>query len=165
MTQTADTLGRLGAEDPGSIKPLLLLKVAIGPEAKKGPCTALGWEKLSIVEPYPDAHGMVPLQVDEELVFDVLVGDATKSDLWSEILTKFLEDEMSEHLQTDRYEQTEKGTGYRHGAYERQLTTPLGPVSVAMPRCDDRSFSTTVVDGPQVPKNGRVLLMTGGGAK
>lgn len=102
---------------------------------------------------------MAPLQVDEELVFDVLVGDATKSDLWSEILNQFLEAEMSEHLQADRYEQTEKRTGYRHGSYERQLTTRVGPVTLQVPRCDDGSFSTMIFERYQRSEKALALAL------
>lgn len=89
---------------------------------------------------------MAPLQVDEGLVFDVLVGDATERDLWSEILNQFLEAEMSEHPQADRDEQTEKRTGHRHGSYERELTTRVGPVTLQAPRCDNGSFSTMIFE-------------------
>jgi transposase-like protein len=57
-----------------------------------------------------------------------------------------LQAEVTEHLGADRYERSDARSGYRHGSYERELTTCVGRLTLEVPRCKDGSFSTKLFD-------------------
>lgn len=104
---------------------------------------------------------MAPVELDEELVINVLSGTSDVEELWEEILNQVLQAEMTEHLQADRYERSDERTAYRHGSYERKLTTRLGTLELEVPRCDDGSFSTKLFERYQRSEKALVLaLMT-----
>jgi transposase-like protein len=102
---------------------------------------------------------MAPAHVDDQQIFDVLSGDRELADLWQDILNQTLQAEMSEHLQADRYEQTEEREGYRHGSYERKLTTRVGRLTLEVPRCQDGSFSTELFERYQRSEKALVLAL------
>ena len=76
----------------------------------------------------------------------ILFGDAGPEVLMQKMFNKVLQAEMTEHLGADRYERSEERTGYRHGSYERELTTRVGRLTLEVPRAQDGSFSTELFD-------------------
>jgi hypothetical protein len=66
--------------------------------------------------------------------------------LMQKMFNEVLQAEMTEHLGADRYERSEDRTGYRHGSYERELTTRVGRLTLEVPRAQDGSFSTELFD-------------------
>jgi transposase-like protein len=57
-------------------------------------------------------------------------------DLMSSMLQKILNAQFEEHIGVSKYERNEERRGYRNGAYERQLKTPVGQITLSV--CRDR---------------------------
>lgn len=102
---------------------------------------------------------MALVELDDELVINVLSGNADVERLWEEILNQVLQAEMTEHLKAGRYERSDDRTAYRHGSYERKLTTRLGRLELEVPRCDDGSFSTELFERYQRSEKALVLAL------
>jgi len=82
----------------------------------------------------------------EEELEQVLFGNAGVDLLMEKLLNEVLQAEMTEHVGADRYERSEDRSGYRHGSYERELTTRVGTLELEVPRAQDGSFSTELFD-------------------
>ena len=68
--------------------------------------------------------------------------------LLSRVLSAGLEAELGEHLGYDRHAVVGRNTGNsRNGAYQRTVTTEVGPVEVTMPR--DRNATFDPKAGPE----------------
>jgi len=89
----------------------------------------------------------------------ILFGDAGVEVLMQKMFNKVLQAEMTEHLGADRYERSEERTGYRHGSYERELTTRVGRLTLEVPRAQDGSFSTELFDRYQRSEKALVLAL------
>lgn len=89
----------------------------------------------------------------------ILFGDAGVDVLMQKMFNKVLQAEMTEHLGADRYERNEERTGYRHGSYERDLTTRVGRLTLEVPRAQDGSFSTKLFDRYQRSEKALVLAL------
>jgi len=95
----------------------------------------------------------------EEELEQVLFGNAGVDLLMEKLLNEVLQAEMTEHLGADRYERSEERTGYRHGSYERELTTRVGTLELEVPRAQDGSFSTELFDRYQRSEKALVLSL------
>jgi putative transposase len=61
-------------------------------------------------------------------------------------LNRFLDAEISEHLQAGPYERSDARTGYRNGYGARQLKTRVGTISLAVPMDRDGTFRSELFD-------------------
>jgi putative transposase len=61
-------------------------------------------------------------------------------------LNRFLDAEISEHLQAGPYERSDARTGYRNGYRARQLKTRVGTISLAVPMDRDGTFRSELFD-------------------
>jgi len=95
----------------------------------------------------------------EEELEQVLFGNAGVDLLMEKHLNEVLQAEMTEHLGADRYERSEDRSGYRHGSYERELTTRAGTLELEVPRSQDGSFSTELFDRYQRSEKTLVLSL------
>jgi putative transposase len=89
----------------------------------------------------------------------ILFGDAGVEVLMQKIFNEVLQAEMTEHLGADRYERNEDRSGYRHGSYERELTTRVGKLTLEVPRAQDGSFSTELFERYQRSEKALVLAL------
>ncbi len=63
------------------------------------------------------------------------------------IFEELLEEELSEHLQAERYERTDGRRGERNGSYSRDLITPVGKIEqLRVPRSREGGFLTEVFE-------------------
>ncbi len=99
------------------------------------------------------------LTFSEEELEQVLFGNAGVDLLMEKLLNEVLQAEMTEHLGADRYERSEDRSGYRHGSYERELTTRVGTLELEVPRAQDGSFSTELFDRYQRSEKALVLSL------
>jgi len=95
----------------------------------------------------------------EEELERILFGDGGLEVLMEKMLNNVLQAEMTEHLGADRYERSEDRTGYRHGSYERELTTRVGQLTLEVPRAKDGSFSTKLFGRYQRSEKALVLAL------
>lgn len=95
----------------------------------------------------------------EEELEQILFGDRGIEVLMEKMLNNVLQAEMTEHLGADRYERSEDRTGYRHGSYERELTTRVGQLTLEVPRAKDGSFSTKLFGRYQRSEKALVLAL------
>ena len=95
----------------------------------------------------------------EEELEQVLFGNAGVDLLMEKLLNEVLQAEMTEHVGADRYERSEDRSGYRHGSYERELTTRVGTLELEVPRAQDGSFSTELFDRYQRSEKALVLSL------
>jgi putative transposase len=95
----------------------------------------------------------------EEELEQVLFGNAGVDLLMEKLLNEVLQAEMTEHIGADRYERSEERAGYRHGSYERELTTRVGTLELEVPRAQDGSFSTELFDRYQRSEKALVLSL------
>jgi putative transposase len=61
-------------------------------------------------------------------------------------LNRFLDAEISEHLQAGPYERSDARTGYRNGYRARQLKTRVGTISLSVPMDREGTFRTELFD-------------------
>jgi putative transposase len=61
-------------------------------------------------------------------------------------LNRFLDAEITEHLQAGPYERREGRTGYRNGYRARQLKTRVGSITLAVPMDRDGTFKTELFE-------------------
>ena len=61
-------------------------------------------------------------------------------------LNRFLDAEITEHLQAGPYERREGRTGYRNGYRARQLNTRVGTITLAVPMDRDGTFKTELFE-------------------
>lgn len=99
------------------------------------------------------------LTFSEEELERILFGDGGLEVLMEKMLNNVLQAEMTEHLGADRYERSEDRTGYRHGSYERELTTRVGQLTLEVPRAKDGSFSTKLFGRYQRSEKALVLAL------
>ncbi len=95
---------------------------------------------------------------DEELE-KILLGDRGRDLLMEKVFNQVLQAEMTEHLGADRYERSEDRSDHRNGSYERKLTTPVGHLTLEVPRCKDGSFSTKLFQRYQRSEKALVLAL------
>ena len=116
-----------------------------------------------------DRGDLVPAEIVDHDSLNVIAGqlvEAARSDgvaltgdggllpaLLSRVLSAGLEAELGDHLGYDRHAADGRNTGNsRNGAYQRTVTTEVGPVEVTMPRDRNSTF-----DPKLVPKGERRL--------
>ena len=61
-------------------------------------------------------------------------------------LNRFLDAEITEHLQADPYERSDARTGYRNGYRSRRLNTRVGTLTLFVPMDRDGTFKTELFD-------------------
>ncbi len=61
-------------------------------------------------------------------------------------LNRFLDAEITEHLQAGPYERSEGRTGYRNGYRPRQLKTRVGTIALAVPMDREGTFKTELFE-------------------
>lgn len=79
--------------------------------------------------------------------------------LLEEILNQVLQAQATEQLQAEPYERNGERQGYRNGYREREITTRVGSVTLAVPRLRDGSFSTEMFARYQRSEQALVLAM------
>ncbi len=78
---------------------------------------------------------------------EVLVDDpGFLRDLVEAALNRFLDAEISEHLQAGHYERSEARSGYRNGYRPRQLRTRVGTLNLAVPMDRDGTFKSELFE-------------------
>jgi len=78
---------------------------------------------------------------------EALVNDPTfLRQLVEAALNRFLDAEITEHLQADPYERSDARTGYRNGYRSRQLNTRVGTLTLFVPMDRDGTFKTELFD-------------------
>lgn len=97
--------------------------------------------------------------VDAEVVQQVLQRDDGLAQLVSAVLDQILEAQVTEQLQADRYERTERRQGYRNGTRPRRLTTRVGTVELQVPQVRDGQFSTELFARYQRSEQALVLAL------
>lgn len=89
-----------------------------------------------------------------------LIDKSVKDDLSKTILTtvfnQLMEEQRTQYIQADEYERSDERTSQRNGYYEREWTTRIGTLSLAVPRTRDGKFSPDVFDRYQ--RNEKALL-------
>src|SRR5258707_1417646 len=81
------------------------------------------------------------ITLNEQTLQRLFTGDRQLARLLESILNQVLEAQVSEHLQTGRYERTEERQGYRNGYKPRQLTTRVGTLTLQVPQVREGGFS------------------------
>ncbi len=76
-------------------------------------------------------------------------------------LNRFLDAEISEHLQAGPYERSDARTGYRNGYRARQLKTRVGTISLAVPMDREGSFRAELFDRYQRSEKASVRRTAG----
>jgi putative transposase len=64
----------------------------------------------------------------------LFTSDHQFAQLLQSILNQVLEARVSKQVQTQRYERTDERQGYRNGNGPRQLTTPVGTLTLRVPQ-------------------------------
>lgn len=82
-------------------------------------------------------------------------GDTAKSILTT-IFNQLMENQRTEYIHADNYEQSEKRHSQRNGYYERTFTTRVGTLNLKVPRTRDGEFSPTIFERYQ--RNEKALL-------
>lgn len=75
------------------------------------------------------------------------------------LLQRFLEAEMAEHLQARPYERTTERKGYRNGYKSRQLKTRVGTLQLLVPRDREGSFKSELFARYQRTEKALVLAL------
>ncbi|HHT54068.1 MAG TPA: IS256 family transposase [Clostridiales bacterium] len=79
--------------------------------------------------------------------------------LLEEILNQVLQAQATEQLQAEPYERNGERQGYRNGFREREITTRVGSLTLAVPRLRNGSFSTELFERYQRSEQALVLAM------
>lgn len=92
-------------------------------------------------------------QIQFNLNMDFLKEAVIKSDIEAVtksaivlVLNEFMEKERDDYLKADAYERTDSRRDYRNGYYERDLTIPIGKITLRVPRTREGGFSTAVFE-------------------
>ena len=85
--------------------------------------------------------------------------DDAYAKLLEEILNQVLQAQATEQLQAEPYERNGERQGYRNGFREREITTRVGPLTLAVPRLRNGSFSTELFERYQRSEQALVLAM------
>ena len=75
------------------------------------------------------------------------------------ILNQVLQAQVTEQLQAEPYERNGERQGYRNGLREREITTRVGPLTLAVPRLRSGTFSTELFERYQRSEQALVLAM------
>jgi putative transposase len=78
-------------------------------------------------------------------------------DVISHTLQKILDAQFEQHIGANKYERSEERKGYRNGAYERQLKTRVGNITLSVCRDRDGAFQPHVFARYQ--RNEKALVM------
>lgn len=82
-------------------------------------------------------------------------GDAAKSILTT-VFNQLMENQRTEYIHADNYEQSKNRQSQRNGYYERTFTTRIGTLDLKVPRTRDGKFSPTIFERYQ--RNEKALL-------
>lgn len=89
-----------------------------------------------------------------------LIDKSVKDDLSKTILTtvfnQLMEEQRTQYIQANEYERSDERISQRNGFYEREWTTRIGTLSLAVPRTRDGKFSPDIFDRYQ--RNEKALL-------
>lgn len=89
-----------------------------------------------------------------------LIDKSAKDDLSKTILTtvfnQLMEEQRTQYIQANEYERSDERISQRNGFYEREWTTRIGTLSLAVPRTRDGKFSPDIFDRYQ--RNEKSLL-------
>ncbi len=85
--------------------------------------------------------------------------DEAFSKLLSSILNQVLDAQSTEQIGAERYERNGKRKAYRNGLRERQMTTRIGTITLAVPRHRQGHFETDLFDRYQRSEQALVLAM------
>ncbi len=104
----------------------------------------------------------INVTLDSEILHGLFTSDG-KDEAFSKllecILNQVLNAQASEQVGADRYERSEKRTGYRNGFRMRTITTRVGTIELQVPRLRDGKFSTTLFRQYQRSEQALVLAM------
>ena len=105
-------------------------------------------------------------QVDDKLLEELLQklkDDESEEDPLKYVLEKvfnqLLEKEMTEHLNADKYERTDKRSGHRNGYRKRELHTRVGTLELKVPRDREGNFSSEIFEKYQRSEKALVLAL------
>lgn len=102
------------------------------------------------------------LTVDYEELKEALIGSNMADHLKAfavMILNAYMEAERDEHIEADRYEQTDSRRDYRNGYYMRDYTLPIGSITLKVPRTRSGEFSPSIFHSYQRMDQAFVLSM------
>lgn len=84
------------------------------------------------------------IKINRELLVGLLSENEAFGNLLTDVINQILEQQMTEHLGAQRYEQVEERSGYRNGYRMRTLYTRVGPLTLRVPQTRDGSFNTEI---------------------
>jgi transposase-like protein len=102
------------------------------------------------------------IKVDSELLHELFTGnsrDSAVAKLLESMLNQVLKAQVTEQLGADRYERTEERQAYRNGAYNRQMTTRVGTITLEVPRIRGEKFSTKMFARYQRSEQALILAL------
>jgi len=102
------------------------------------------------------------ITVDSQLLHQLFLGNSQDSGvakLLESILNQVLQAQVTEQLEAERYERTDKRKGYRNGFYPHQLHTRVGTMTLSVPRIRGDKFTTELFMRYQRSEQALILAM------
>lgn len=102
------------------------------------------------------------ISVDSQLLHQLFLGnsqDAGVAKLLESVLNQVLQAQVTEQVEADRYERTERRQGYRNGFYPHGLHTRVGTITLSVPRIRGGKFSTELFMRYQRSEQALILAM------